>query len=142
MFWFLIIIVALIIEFITTGVFAVWFAIGAFVAYVFSILGFSIWVQCIGAVATVICTLILVRPFAVKMFNEGQTQSKIKSLIGKDAIVLTEINAKHSTGLVRIGDAEWAAVPSNRKNIYQIGEVVRIVKTGNNYVVVSSKGDK
>ncbi len=138
MIWLGVFIIALIVEVITMGIYSIWFAIGALVAFALGFFELSIIVQAGVFVVVSFVLLIVVRPMAVNSFNNGNTRSKKKGLVGEDVYVITEINSAKRTGLVQIGTAEWTAIAKNKHEVYPYGSIVRIVKVTDDYVVVTA----
>lgn len=98
MYWLLIFIVLLVIEIGTMGLTTIWFAGGALAAFIMGIIGFGTGVQI--AVFSIVSIVLLVstRPIALKYFNKERQKTNAESLIGKQALVLEEVDTLHNKG--------------------------------------------
>ena len=107
--WLAILIVLVVIEIITLGLTTIWFAGGALVAFVASLLGAGIPVQI--ALFVVVSLLLLggTRPYAVKYFNKERIKTNVESLIGTYGIVLEDIDNLKAVGTVQVNGVEWSA---------------------------------
>ena len=127
--WLIIIAVLLVIEAVTVGLTTIWFAGGALFAAFASWLGAGLVVQLLVFLAVSVLLLIFTRPLAVKYLNKGVSNTNVNSLIGKKAVVISEINNLAQTGYVRINDVEWIARTAaddetiSEKSIVEIVEV-------------------
>jgi membrane protein implicated in regulation of membrane protease activity len=109
MVWLAILVVMAVIEIITLGLTTIWFAGGALVAFVASLLGAPLPLQ-IGLFTVVSLVLLAVtRPIAVKYFNKDRVKTNAESLIGQSGMVLEEINNLKASGLVQVNGQEWTA---------------------------------
>ncbi len=135
-FWLVVIVVMAVIEIITLGLTTIWFAGGALVAFLASLLGANLLVQSILFVVVSIVLLAVTRPLAVEFFNKGRTKTNAESLIGKTGIVIQEIDNLRAEGLVSISGQEWSArsvddeaIPRETKvEIVEISGVKLLVK--------------
>lgn len=107
--WLAILVVMVIIEIITLGLTTIWFAGGALVAFVASLLGAGLPVQIVLFVVVSFLLLLGTRPFAMKYFNKDRVKTNAESLIGTCGIVLEEIDNLHASGTVQVNGQEWSA---------------------------------
>lgn len=108
-FWLILFVVLLIIEIATMGLTTIWFAGGAFVAFLAAYMGFDVVVQVLVFLIVSILLLVLTRPIAVKFFNQERQKTNAESLIGQKAVVKEEINTLQATGRVEVNGMEWSA---------------------------------
>lgn len=107
--WLAILFVCIVIEIATMGLTTIWFAGGALVAAVFAILKLPLGAQ-IGAFLVVsIILLIFTRPIAVRYFNKDRIKTNVESLVGMEAIVVSEIDNLQGIGRVQVEGKEWTA---------------------------------
>jgi len=137
--WLGVLILMLIIEIVTLGLATIWFAGGALVAFIASMLGADLAVQIILFFAVSIVLLLVTRPVAVKYFNKDRIKTNAESLIGADAIVISEIDNLQGIGQVTIGGQEWSARSKNDKIKYPVGSVVKVVDIKGVKAVVEEK---
>ncbi len=107
--WLVVFVACIAIEIITLGLATIWFAGGALVAAIGAAMGAPIWLQAVffGAVSLVL--LYFTRPVAVKYFNKDRVKTNAESLVGKQAIVISEIDNLQGIGQVSVNGQEWSA---------------------------------
>lgn len=107
--WLVVFVACIAIEIITLGLTTIWFAGGALVAAIGAAVGAPIWLQAVffGAVSLVL--LYFTRPVAVKYFNKDRIKTNAESLVGKQAIVISEIDNLQGIGQVSVNGQEWSA---------------------------------
>ncbi len=116
-----------VIEIITLGLTTIWFAGGALVAFVASLLGANLAVQVALFVVVSVGLLALTRPLAVKFLNKGRESTNAESLIGKKAVVKQEIDNLNARGQVSVNGQEWTARSLEDKVIKE-GKTVEIAE--------------
>ena len=106
-YWLILFIVLLVVEIITLGLTTIWFAGGALTAFVLSLLGVSDVLQ--WAVFCVVSLILLfaTRPWAVRYFNNQKKD--VDSLMGKTAVVTSEIRNLEGKGEVFVNGVNWTA---------------------------------
>ncbi len=125
--WLVLLVVLIIIELATMGLTTIWFAGGALAAALVSIPGTPIWLQVIVFLVVSALLLYFTRPIAVKYFNRDRIRTNTESLIGRQAIVISEINNIEGTGQVNTGGMEWTARSSYNNVVLPAGAVVTIL---------------
>ena len=109
MFWLVLLVVLVVIELLTMGLTTVWFAGGALVAAIAAIFDVPIALQVILFLLVSALLLFFTRPFAVKYFNKDRVRTNAESLVGRQAIVISEIDNLQGIGQVNVGGMEWSA---------------------------------
>ena len=107
--WLGILVALVVIELLTMGLTTIWFAGGALVATVASLFGAPLAVQVILFLAASGLLLYFTRPLAVKYFNKDRVRTNAESLVGRQAIVISEIDNLQGIGQVNVGGMEWSA---------------------------------
>lgn len=107
--WLIIFVACIVIEIISMGLTTIWFAGGALIAAVAAVLGFPLWVQIVLFVLISLVLLYFTRPIAVKYFNKDRVKTNAESLVGKQAIVISEIDNLQGIGQVTVEGKEWTA---------------------------------
>ncbi|MDD6812586.1 MAG: NfeD family protein [Lachnospiraceae bacterium] len=125
--WLVLLVVFVIIELATMGLTTIWFAGGALAAAIISIPGTPIWLQVIVFLMVSALLLYFTRPIAVKYFNRDRIRTNTESLIGRQAIVISEINNIEGIGQVNTGGMEWSARSSYNNIVLPVGTVVTIL---------------
>ncbi len=107
--WLIIMIVMVIIEILTLGLTTIWFAGGALIGIIAAALGAPVWLQVLLAIIVSAILLFFTRPIAMKHFNKDREKTNAESLVGRQAIVISEINNLQGIGQVTVGGMEWTA---------------------------------
>lgn len=71
--------------------------------------------------------VIFTRPVAVRYFNKDRVRTNVESMIGRQAIVTSEIDNLQGIGQVTVGGQEWSARTEADGMNLQPGTVVDIV---------------
>lgn len=109
LFWLVVLVVLVIIELLTMGLTTVWFAGGALVATIAALLHAPLFLQIILFLIISAVLLFSTRPLAVKYFNKDRIRTNAESLVGRQAIVISEIDNLQGIGQVNVGGMEWSA---------------------------------
>ena len=125
--WLVVVILAVGIEALTMGLTSIWFAGGALVALAAAALNLPISVQVILFFAVSLILLFFTRPIAVKYFNKDRVKTNAESLVGRPAIVTSEIDNLQSIGKVTVGGQEWSARSIDEDVKVPLGTVVTIM---------------
>lgn len=107
--WLIIFVACIIIEIISLGLTTIWFAGGALIAAVAAALGIPLWMQIVLFILVSLILLYFTRPIAVKYFNKDRVKTNAESLVGKQAIVISEIDNLQGIGQVTVEGKEWTA---------------------------------
>lgn len=107
--WLVLLIVFLIVEIATLGLTTIWFAGGSLVAVLLAIVGAPFWLQFLAFFVVSIVLLAFTRPIAVKYFNKDRVRTNAESLVGREAIVVSEVDNLQGIGRVTVGGQEWSA---------------------------------
>lgn len=140
--WLAILVALVVIELFTTSLTTIWFAGGAFIAAILALFDTPLWVQIAIALVVSIILLIFTRPIAMKHFNTDREKTNVEGLIGKKAIVLSEINNIQGVGTVKVGGQEWSARSFDESVIIAKDTYVEVVEISGVKLVVKASGDK
>ena len=122
--WLIVFVACIVIEIITMGLTTIWFAGGALIAAVGAALNAPLWLQIVLFVAVSLVLLYFTRPIAVKYFNKDRVRTNAESLVGKQAIVISEIDNLQGIGQVTVGGQEWSARTTIEGITLPVGSVV------------------
>lgn len=122
--WLIIFVACIVIEIISMGLTTIWFAGGALIAAVAAALGIPLWIQIVLFVLISLVLLYFTRPIAVKYFNKDRIKTNAESLVGKQAIVISEIDNLQGIGQVTVEGKEWTARTINEGVTLPVGSVV------------------
>lgn len=78
------------------------------------------------AIVVGLALLAFVRPIAKRHLNPGVHVMGTAALVGKDAVVLSRVDAHD--GRVRLNGGEWSAKSFDETQVMQVGTVVRVMK--------------
>lgn len=125
--WLIVLILSIGIEVATLGLASIWFAGGALVALIASAFQAPVIVQIILFFGVSLALLCFTRPVAVKYFNKDRIKTNAESLVGKQAIVISEIDNLQGIGQVLVAGQEWSARCVDEGIRLAEGTVVEIV---------------
>lgn len=125
--WLVILIVSIAVEVATLGITSIWFAGGALVAVVFAALSLPIWLQILVFLVISLLLMVFTRPIAVKYFNRDRVRTNVESMVGRQAIVISEIDNLQGIGQVTVGGQEWSARSEVDNQCMGVGTVVQVV---------------
>lgn len=126
-FWLGLLIVTIIVEMLTMALTTIWFAGGAVVAILAGLLQAPVWLQVILFFTVSLLLLFFTRPIAVKYFNKDRVKTNVESLVGRQAIVTSEIDNLQGIGQVMVGSQEWSAKSSDDRVRMPVGAVVNVL---------------
>ena len=125
--WLVVLIVSIGVEVATLGLTSIWFAGGAVVAVIVAAFHGPVWLQILLFFAVSLLLLFFTRPVAVRYFNKDRVRTNVESMIGRQAIVTSEIDNLQGIGQVTVGGQEWSARTEADGMNLQPGTVVDIV---------------
>ena len=96
---------------------SIWFAAGALVAMIISMLGGELWLQIIAFCIVSGALLAGLWPFIRKFLNPNLTKTNVDSVIGSEGIVTADIDNLNAVGQVKLGGMEWTARSTSGANI-------------------------
>lgn len=126
-FWLIVLILSIGIEAATLGLTSVWFAFGALIAVIATAFQAPLVVQVILFFVVSLVFMFSTRPIAVKYFNKDRIKTNAESLVGRQAIVISEIDNLQGIGQVTVGGQEWSARCVEDGMTLPVGAVVEIV---------------
>ena len=137
--WLIILVVCIVVELITMGLTTIWFAGGALIAAIAAALSLPLWLQILLFLAVSLVLLYLTRPVAVKYFNKDRVKTNAESLVGQQAIVISEIDNLQGIGQVTVGRQEWSARTADDNKKLPVGSVVIIRAISGVKLIVEEK---
>ena len=138
-FWLVALVLFILIEIATMGLTTIWFAGGALVAVIASALGLPLVVQIVLFFAVSFVLLYFTRPMAVKYFNKDRVKTNAESLVGRQAIVISEIDNLQGIGQVTVGGMEWSARTAEAGVRLDVGSGVNIIAINGVKLIVEEK---
>ncbi len=138
-YWIILFLVLLLIELVTVNLVSIWFAIGAFVAFIVSFFTDSVLIQLLSFVIVSVVALFVTLP-VVKKFKSKEkiVPTNLDRVIGKQAEVTKEIKPNHY-GEVQVFGTLWTA---SSNDTLKIGEKVRVLKMDGVKLIVEREEKK
>lgn len=137
--WLVILVVLVVIELLTMGLTTIWFAGGALIAAIASLFRAPFAVQVILFLVVSAVLLFFTRPLAVKYFNKDRVRTNAESLVGRQAIVISEIDNLQGTGQVNVGGMEWSARTKEDGVKIPVGTVTTVLAINGVKLVVEER---
>ena len=125
--WAVFIILALVIEGLTTALVSVWFVPGAIAALLLASFKVALWIQVLVFVLVSVVCVVLARVVFKKYFKKKNTLTNIDAIIGEKALVTEKISNLAGCGLVKVKGQLWSARSADPEATYESGEVVTVV---------------
>lgn len=138
-FWLVALVTLVVIELLTMGLTTVWFAGGALVATVASLFDAPPVLQIIIFLVVSVLLLFFTRPLAVKYFNKDRVRTNAESLVGRQAIVISEIDNLQGIGQVNVGGMEWSARTKTDGVTLPVGTVTTVLAINGVKLVVEER---
>ena len=140
--WLSLFVIMVIIEASGPALVTIWFALGALIALIISIIpGAPWWVELIAFIVISASALLALRPVFKKYLKRNVIKTNMDSFIGKKGYVIEDITFL-KPGAVKIGDVSWTAIPVNEKETILENEVIEVVAISGNKIIVKKVEDK
>lgn len=132
-------ILLLVIEILTMGLTTIWFAGGAFVAFIASLFGAELDLQLGLFIVVSFVLLFFTRPFAKRYLNRNTTKTNVEAIIGRTGRVTAPIDNLCGTGEVVIGGQTWTARAERDDVTIPAGGLVVITAVSGVKLIVKEK---
>lgn len=134
--WLAVVVIALIIEFLTTEMISVWFAPSGIVALIMSACGVPEWINIIVFAVISLILILSFRKLALKyLLKKDTTKTNTDALIGTKLKLLTPIKGAEM-GTVKINGVIWNAKTQNDDVDIEENTYVTVVEISGTKVVV------
>ena len=137
--WLIAMVVLLVVEGVIPGLVSIWFAAGALVALLLSLIGAPLWLQGTAFLIVSLALLVLTRPLAKKYVNSRTTPTNADRIIGRDCVVTEEIDNLRGTGAVSVDGKTWTARLERVDGKAPKGAVVKALRIEGVRLIVSEK---
>ncbi len=127
MVWLAVMIILIIIEIITVGLTTIWFAIGALVAIIISMLGGGIILQLTVFLLVSLGMLIFTRPLAIRYINNSRTRTNYEGIIGKVVRITQDVDNIAGQGRAVVNGQEWAVRSVDERCKITAGSLAKVV---------------
>jgi len=109
--------------------FMFWFAIGAIVALIVSLITSNIVIQASVFLVVSIILVIFMKPLTNKFFKtKAKDELNMNGIIGKNAIVIKTIDNLKGTGEVKIHGEVWRAITESDGEIIEVEKQVEVLR--------------
>ena len=123
--WLVLMVVFLIAEALTVSMISLWFAAGAVVALLLSLLHLQIWLQVLLFFLVSGALLACLRPLVRRHVTPKLTPTNVDAIVGTRCMVTAEIDNVCAAGQVKLNGIEWSA-RSVTGQIIPEGTLVRV----------------
>ena len=123
--WLAAAIIFIIIEAVTVGLTTIWFAAGALVALILSLIKVGVGVQVAVFLILSLVLLATTRKIFVNKLKTGSEKTNVDALVGEEAVVLENITP-FNTGLVKVKGQNWTAIAADKDASILKGSTVKI----------------
>lgn len=127
MYWLIALALLLLIEILTLGLTTIWFAGGALIAFIASLLGADLYIQIILFFIVSLVMLFFTRPVAVKYLNRKRVKTNYEGLIGKVIKTTSRVDNYNQMGTAIVNGTEWTVRSDVDSKIIEAGTKVKIV---------------
>ncbi len=127
MVWLAAMIILIIIEIVTVGLTTIWFAIGALVAIIVSMLGGGIILQMTVFLFISLGMLIFTRPLAMRYINNTRTRTNYEGIIGKVVRVTQDVDNIAEKGCAVVNGQEWTVRAVDDRSRIAAGSLAKVV---------------
>ncbi|MBQ9098946.1 MAG: NfeD family protein [Clostridia bacterium] len=135
--WIAVLVLAVVLEAVTSDLVAIWFFPAALVSLVLSLFEVPWWVQILLFVVVGLLLVIATRPLCRRLLAGKAVKTNAESLIGKVCIVTEEIRNIDEVGEVKVGGLCWSARSQDPTRVIAVGEQVTILEIQGVKLIVS-----
>lgn len=115
-------------EIMTVGFLLFWLGISALIAMIVSFFTSNVIIQMSVFIISSIILILATKPLVKKFVNEKNVKTNAFSLVGKNALVIQDINNLNSVGQIKVDGEIWSAQSSEDDINIPIDSEVKIVK--------------
>ena len=123
--WLVLVVVFLVAEALTVSMVSLWFAAGAVVALLLSLLHLQVWVQVVLFFVVSGVLLACLRPMVRRHVAPKIVPTNVDAIVGTRGIVTAEIDNVCAAGQVKVNGMEWSA-RSTTGEIIPEGTLIRV----------------
>lgn len=123
--WLVLMVLFLIAEALTVSTVSLWFAAGALVALLVSLLHMQLWLQVVLFLLVSGVLLACLRPLVKRHFTPKLSRTNVDAIVGTKGYVTQTIDNVCAAGQVKLGGMEWSARSTHGQPI-EAGTLVRV----------------
>lgn len=136
--WAVVTIALVIFELVTVQLVAIWFAAGAFIAFIASLFNAPIQLTIILFILVSIILLLCTRPLAKRLLGGKKTATNADSIIGETCVVTEKIDNIEGTGRIIVNGLNWTARSSDSDVFFEVNSRCKIVSIEGVKVIVTA----
>lgn len=122
--WLLLCALCLIAEIFTISFLLFFPGVGAFLAFLTSLVTDSFGIQLAVFILSTMLMIIFIRPLISKLFKSKELKTNSNSLIGKTGLVLRDIEGTNIVGQVKVAGEIWSAVCDEKSSIKKDSKII------------------
>ena len=127
MIWVAVIVIAAILEGMSTQLISIWFVGGGIAGMIAQLCGARVWLQVLIAAVVTLVLLLATRPLVKKFLQNKETHTNADRVVGQTAVVTEDIDNLAARGRVEVLGNDWAARSTENVRI-QKGTKVQVVR--------------
>ena len=124
--WIILIILFAVVEIATVGLTSIWFAGGALVALLASLIGLNLGWQIAIFVVVSVLLLAFTRPWALKYLKPHLVRTNYEEAIGENACITDTVDNRKETGTAVLKGQEWTARAYEDGKVFEAGTIVTV----------------
>ena len=136
LFWLLAMVIFVVCEIATMGLYTIWFAGGSLMSFFAALMGFNVWVQLAVFLIVSAVLLFFTRPVAAKKLGTGRVKTNAESLIGERAKAIEPVDNTAGTGRALVNGQEWMARSSKDEVSFPVNEIAEIVEISGVKIII------
>lgn len=140
--WLVISVILILIEVATAGLTTIWFAGGALVGMILSLVGASLPVQVFAAILVSFGLLFFTRPAVAKLMKKGIVKTNVDAVIGRPGVVTETVTKDGRRGRAVVDGQDWSARSETGEEIPKDTAVTVIAVRGVKLIVAPNKEEK
>ena len=134
--WLGVFVLALVVEALSPELVSIWFAVGALVSLIISLIpGAAWWIELIVFVVISVTTLLCVRPMIKRFVKKNIVSSNVEEIIHKKGKMVKGCDELNH-GEVKINGVIWSAYNQNEKEPINENELVEVLGINGNKLIV------
>lgn len=137
--WLILLIIFMAIELLTMSQLTVWFGIGSIAALIIYLVGLPLWVQITAFAVLSLLLLLFLRPVTVRLFNMERRDTDKEELLGRDVIVVSEVDNRFGTGQITIDGHHLSASTKDPTERLPVGSIATVVDIKGARMVLKGK---
>lgn len=136
--WLIVAVLLAIVEMATYNLVTIWFALGAVVAFVLSLLGVAVIWQLTVFVIVSALLLLITKPLVQKKLTIAKQPTNADRVVGQDGIVINVADSDDDLFRVRVLEQVWTAKTEDHKPV-NVGDAITVLRISGVKLIVKLK---